>query len=213
MTHEHLKDSYQEQLRNLPELESKLGEDHPRLSWSRAVAEETIASFYMANDDESYRDHLAAGLEYRVDWWERGDGIGAWDFILYTCVALALGDEKSVQRMLQMEVKEEGYVRLTVEWFRLQKALLTEASYSPRPVKKTKGEEGVFEALIQMSQRTEPNWEAFDAYWKSTRNRTHTLTILQHQNFLRDGMVNLWRNWNDTEQAGGANALPRAAHP
>ena len=125
MKYPHLLESYHEQIADLPGLEAKLGDGNPRISWSKATAEETLASYYMANNDERYRHHLQAGLLHQIDWWQHGDdGIGAWDFILYTCVSLAIDKMDTLQELLGMEVKTHGYARVTVEWYELHRAIL-----------------------------------------------------------------------------------------
>ncbi len=207
----HLLESYQEQVSDLPMLAADLGEDHPRLSWSKASAEETLASYYMANADDRYREHLRAGLRHQIDWWQRGDvGLGAWNFILYTCVAVSLDDMDSLRQLLGMAVEAEGYARVTVEWYGLHRAILVGQEYSPKRAKKTKGEERIFKALGDISIGQEPDWSDFDAYWKSTRNRSHEFTILQHRDLLKDGMLNLWSIRHDTQQDARADALARA---
>ena len=203
----HLLGSYNEQVASLRE-SVNLDEGNPRLSWSKATAEETLASYYMANDDDRYREPLHAALLHHIDWWQHSEGMGAWDFILYSCVSLALGDSESLQRLLAMPVKTEGYVRVTVEWYWLHRAVLLNQGYSPRQAKKTKGEERIFKALTDMSNKVEPDWSDFEVYWMATRNRLHSLTILQHRNLLKDGMIACWRSRNDAEPAatpdGGA---------
>ena len=202
MNFPHLLESYNEQLASLRE-RAALDEGNPRLSWSRATAEETLASYYMANDDVRYREPLHAALLHRIDWWQRGEGMGAWDFILYSCVSLALEDSVSFQRLLKMPVKTEGYARVTLEWYWFQRAILLEQQYSPRQFKQTKGEEQLFKALTDMSNKVEPDWSDVEAYWKATRNRLHSLTILQHRNLLKDGMIAFWRARKHAEPVDG----------
>jgi hypothetical protein len=200
----HLLESYNEQIASLRERVA-LDEGNPRLSWSRANAEETLASYYMANDDVRYREPLHAALLHRIDWWQRSEGMGAWDFILYTCVSLALEDRESLKQLLIMPVKTEGYVRVTVEWYLLQRAILLKQAHSPKQCKKTQGEERLFKALTDMSNRIEPDWSDVEGYWKATRNRLHSLTILQHRNFLKDGMMAFWRSCQDAEPDAAAD--------
>src|SRR5262249_20946014 len=87
----HLLKSYHNKVASLRG-SAKLDEGNPRFSWSKACAEETLASYYMANDDDRYREPLHAALLHRIDWWQHSEGMGAWDFILYSCVSLALED-------------------------------------------------------------------------------------------------------------------------
>ncbi len=197
----HLLESYHEQIAALQGSETKLDAGNPWLSWSKAAAEETLASYYMANDDERYREHLHAALVHRIDWWQRGDDMGAWDFILYSCVSLTLEDREPVQQLLAMRVETEGYALVTREWYALHRAVLLDQGHAPRQVKKTKGEERLFKALTDMSNKVEPDWSDVDVYWKATRNRLHNLTILQHRNLLKDGMMAFWIARRDAEQA------------
>lgn len=193
MNFPHLLESYHEQVAALLQRSTNADEANPRLSRSKASAEETLASYYMANDDDLYREPLQAALLHRINWWQHGEGMGSWDFILYTCVSLALEDRQSLQQLLAMPVQTEEYARVTVEWYGLQKAILLDQSYSPKPFKKSKGEERLFKALADMSNKNEPDWSDVEVYWKATRNRLHAFTILQHRNLLKDGMMVLWR--------------------
>ena len=104
-----------------------------------------------------------------------------------------------------MPVKTEGYARVTVEWYWLQKAILLEQQYSPCQFKKNKGEVQLFNALTEMSNKVEPDWSDVEAYWKATRNRLHSLTILQHRNLLKDGMMAFWRVRKHAEQGTAAD--------
>lgn len=81
----------------------------------------------------------------------------AWDFILYSCVSLALKDKDLLRQLLALPVKTEGYARVTVEWFGMHKAILLDEVYSSRQCKKTKGEERFFKALTSMINKTEPD--------------------------------------------------------
>jgi hypothetical protein len=200
MNFPHLLESYHEQVAALRGAAER-DEGNPTLSWSMASAEETLASYYMANDDDRYREPLHAALLHHIDWWQHSEGMGAWDFILYSCVSLALGDRESLQHLLAMPVKTPGYARVTVEWYWLHRAVLLDQGHSPRQCKKTKGEERLFKALTYMSNKTEPDWSDVEAYWKATRNRLHSHTILQHRNLLKDGMMAFWRSRKDAKPA------------
>ena len=189
----HLLQSYEGQIEDLLDCEARFGKEHPHSLWAKAGAEETLASYYMANDDDRFRDHLHTALLSKIGWWKSGAGeFGAWDFILYTSVSLALKDTDSLAELLELEVHTDGYVPVTVEWFKLQRAVLLQKSYTPRKSKRSKGEEGVFEALSDLVKGYEPNWSYFDSYWRSTRNRGHQYTFLQHRNILKDGLMCFW---------------------
>lgn len=56
MNFPHLLESYHKQVAAL-QGSVKLDEASPRLARSKASAEQTLASYYMANNDDRYRDH------------------------------------------------------------------------------------------------------------------------------------------------------------
>lgn len=204
MNFPHLLESYHKQVAALRG-SAALDEGNPRLSWLKACADETLASYYMANDDDRYRQPLHAALLHNIAWWQHSGGMGAWDFILYSCVSLALEDRESLQQLLAMPVKTEGYARVTVEWYWLHRAVLLDQVHSPRQCKKTKSKERLFKALTDMSNKIEPDWSDVEVYWKATRNRLYQFTILQHRNLLKDGMIAFWRSRNNAEPAATPN--------
>ncbi len=188
----HLLESYNEQMAPLPDVEAKFGADGAKIGRIRATAEQTLASYYLANDDQRYREQLQRSLGFWIESWKARGKLGAWDFVLYCCVSLAIEDFDSLKDIMELEVSTDGYVPVTREFYRLHKAILLEESYFPGKCAKTKGEEKWFRALSAIAYGIEPDWTDFDRYWKATRNRTHAQTILQHRNLLKDGMQVLW---------------------
>ena len=190
MNFEHLKKSYEIQMADIKEME--VNSNDLNVNSLKASAYETLVSYYLANNDKRYLESLSEVLSLNLAVWKNSNSIDAWDFILYTCISLALKDTDTIKQMLELEVKTDGYHRLTVEWFGLQRAILTSGSYNPRAVKKSKGEESIFKAFTDIMNKTEPDWKCFDIYWKSTRNRSHKFTMLQHRDLLKDGMKYFW---------------------
>lgn len=194
MKFDHLLTSYHEQIKGLTILEKKGDTDSFHLDRVRANAEQTLASFYLANKDDRYIDQLRKCLRFRLQRWKLKNEIGAWDFILYSCIALAVDDLDSFEEISQIDVNTKGYVPVTRELYKLHRAIFSRKGYIAGKAKKNKGEKIWFDALTLIAEGTEPDWSDFDTYWRLTRNRLHELTILQHGNLLKDGMQALWKH-------------------